>query len=160
MILICSCHQVVSDKEDSRKSMTRHDEVIQIIFDYNQRKWQEAHPDEANDYLIQSEKIDPEINYESAGLIGLGSMLRGPLTKEQVEQEVPQKPDSSGINDSNAVTKRIIEQWKEFLNQYREGDEFYFHKTNSRTWGNLGGGEGYILIRKNECLGQFLTRFN
>lgn len=181
-ILICSCRNVASDQEVldntttggdynlgqaqeyfpdanlqvvSEKTMTRHEEVIKIMYDDTTRP---ENGEYRNEPIKPGE--DSEIIYELCGLTGPGSVLRGPLTKEQVEKESLEGLDPSDARVPYIPFAFLNEEWKEFSSQYRERDEFYFHRSNYRTWANLGGRDMYILIRKNEYLGGFVTRFN
>ena len=52
------------------------------------------------------------------------------------------------------------DDWVRLRSNYREGDEFYFFRSDERSWAYLRGGEGYILIRGNEEVGRIVTSMN
>jgi len=44
--------------------------------------------------------------------------------------------------------------------QYREGDELYFFRSEERSWSDLAGTEGYVLIRNGKIIDTVETRTN
>jgi hypothetical protein len=51
-------------------------------------------------------------------------------------------------------------EYARFETQYREGDELYFFRSEKRSWRDLAGTEGYVLIRNGKIIDTVETRVN
>ena len=79
--------------------------------------------------------------------------IRGPLTLRQLEEELMKDyaawrkrvGDSVGTFQDSALG----EEYARLKDKYREGDELYFFKSDARSWNELHGNEGYVLVRQN-----------
>jgi len=86
--------------------------------------------------------------------------VRGPLTLAQVELEVFGRPfESAGIDGMPGSTD-FGKAWDKFRGSYATGDEFYFVESDQRSWAQLAGWRGYVLIRKNEVVDSLTTFLN
>jgi len=140
MLVMCSCRQVNSNSESSDNIMARYDEIYKIITDYGKRKILEKKPYAK---VIENDRSDYE--------------FRGPLTKEQVEKELLEfkKEFPEAGEDWPFVPDGFpFDSYKDFLNEYQDGDEFYHCIWNS----TMNMSETYLLIRENEYLGEIVTR--
>jgi len=85
--------------------------------------------------------------------------IRGPLTIEQVEQEsleeMSQYPDVPQVPFGYAN-----EKWIELKSQYKDGDEFYYFKSDRLSWAYLRGRSGNVLIHNNEVVNMLVTEIN
>jgi len=92
---------------------------------------------------------------------------RGPLTIAQFEEELIRSYEEwsklkervygpvKGFADSE-----LGKDCARFKREHRERDELYFFKSDLRSWSNLNGREGYVLIRKNELIDLIVTVIN
>lgn len=77
-------------------------------------------------------------------------VIRGPLTIRQVRTEL-------------AKAGRKAEEvpgWKELKAKLKRGDDIYFYGTDTQSWKELRGQQGYVAIRNNDVIGSLLTRMN
>lgn len=84
--------------------------------------------------------------------------IRGPLTIVQVEVELFRRPLVSGDIAEMHVSDDLAKAWNSLRGNYQVGDEFYFVESDERSWAQLGGWRGYVLIRRNKIVGT-LTKF-
>jgi hypothetical protein len=84
--------------------------------------------------------------------------VRGPLTLAEVEQELfgaTSQSSRTRISDSAGISA-----WEKMKSSYRDGDEFYFVKSDARSWSRLEGWRGYVLIRGNMVVEELTTFMN
>jgi hypothetical protein len=92
---------------------------------------------------------------------GHGWQIRGPLTIAQVEQESLEHLQKSPRKDVPLVPfGSLNKEWTELKNKYQNGDELYFYRSDQRSWRDLCGTQGYVLIRGNEEIGGIVTLMN
>jgi hypothetical protein len=173
-MLNCSCHQAVTDSviesntEPSYITITRRDEIDKIFHD-NMKITTESFISEIKGsnpdaiIILAKSEIDLETyerqypNTELLVLTDTGAIFRGPLTREQVEQEMF---ENSLRNTPKAPYGLLDSYWKELPNLYKKGDRFYYWESSIESWVNLSGIKGYLLMRKNKELGSFITGMN
>jgi hypothetical protein len=51
-------------------------------------------------------------------------------------------------------------EYARLAGQYREGDELYFFRSEARSWSDLSGTEGYVLIREDRIVDTVITGEN
>lgn len=86
--------------------------------------------------------------------------IRGPLTVEDVEQELFRGPvDVTDVADS-PLRQMFRQDWIQFRSNYENGDELYFFKTDTKSWRRLAGRKGYILIRQDKIVTRIVTAMN
>jgi len=86
--------------------------------------------------------------------------VRGPLTIGQVEVEIFRRPLQSGDVNEMPVNADFVKAWNEFRGSYEAGDELYFVNSDRRSWEQLVGWRGYVLIRKNRVMNSLVTFLN
>jgi hypothetical protein len=92
---------------------------------------------------------------------GRGWQIRGPLMIAQVEEESLEDVRKSERKDIPLVPFGFLgDEWLKLKSRYQEGDEFYFFRSDERSWADLCGHEGYVLIHGNEQIGQIVTSMN
>lgn len=92
---------------------------------------------------------------------GRGWETRGPLTVPQVEQESLEELSKSPRKDIPQVPFGFLgERWTEIKNKFRDGDELYFYSSDRRSWLDLCGIRGYVLIRKDKIIDEIVTAMN
>jgi len=176
-ILTCSCRRIV-DNSHSRspdETVKRQDEIRKIMrksrihnLETNAHWLTAAERDQLRrmkkDYYAEVRDRD---SHPTLVIPGRGWEIRGPLTVEQVKEELLElHKESSRIREKvYGPTKRFEDSdagahWGPFQNMYREGDEIYFFRSDERSWLNLSGEQGYVLIRKNEMLYSLVTAIN
>ncbi|MBN2181423.1 MAG: hypothetical protein JW715_05880 [Sedimentisphaerales bacterium] len=147
LILLCSCRQEDPNTASAENEITRHDEISKILYEDFVRNLES--------YKDRKYGIKFDENYD-----GTGNEIRGPFTKEQLEKELilllkelnPELPLNYELKEGSG--------YYEFLNKYRNGDEFYHFKSDETTWANSCGIEGYVLIRENKILDKVIIRIN
>jgi hypothetical protein len=86
--------------------------------------------------------------------------VRGPLTIAQLETELFGRPLDSRDIAGISASADFLKAWGQFRESYETGDEFYFVDSDERSWAQLTGWRGYVLIRKNEVVGSLTTFLN
>jgi len=171
MILACSCRQPDDNSrvDGSAEVVARHEAVLRIMRDAYVRDLEKnAHrmtPVARNELRRLQRDGYAEASARDGDPIfvipGRGWKIRGPLTVAQVEQESLDQLNKSGRTDIPPGPFGFIgDDWVRLRSNYREGDEFYFFRSDERSWAYLRGGEGYILIRGNEEVGRIVTSMN
>ncbi len=85
-------------------------------------------------------------------------VVRGPFTVKEVQKEL--------VEDARAASRggdRVIAggpEWRQLKAKLKRGDELYFYETDRESWAYLRGRAGYVAIRGNEVIGDFLTVMN
>lgn len=96
-----------------------------------------------------------------------GFEIRGPLTPAQFEHELRQMHEEASEIKKKAYG--VVEQFLDSgtgrsfsrLEKKRlSGDELYFFSSDTRSWSNLVGKEGYVLVRGNHLVDLIVTRIN
>jgi hypothetical protein len=93
-------------------------------------------------------------SYLHAGI----DVVRGPLTVKEVQNELTEDAKRASTGG-----RRVIPggpEWEELKAKLKRGDQLYFYKTDRQSWQELRGREGYVAIRGNEVIDDFLTRMN
>jgi len=149
--------------------MTRHDEILKIMRESCIRDL-EANaywltPAERDELRRMKKDYHAEVRnrnlHPTLVIPGRGWEIRGPLTVAQVEQESLEELRKSQREDVPPVPFGFInDRWNELKSQYEEGDELYFFRSDKRSWLDLCGEQGYVLIRKNELLDLLVTVIN
>jgi len=171
ILFVCSCRQNVDNSHSENSSkMTRHDEIRMIMRKHYISDLEDAYflTDEEHDELrrLKKDYYADIRNRESTTLVvpGQGWEIRGPLSIERFKVEmIEMYNESSKIR--NEVYKKfedsgLGEAFAQFKRQFKEGDEIYFYKSDERSWMDLRGREGYVLVRKNEIVDKLLTAMN
>ncbi len=92
--------------------------------------------------------------------IGGDFRVKGPLATAQVEKALFGTPlDSEEARQTYESTGRG-EAWGRTKAKWKDGDEFYFFTSDKRSWSELRGRQGYVLIRKKQVVDVMLTRMN
>jgi len=174
-ILTCSCHQVINDFH----SMKRRHEIRRIMRESmiddlleTNASWLTA----AERYELRRMKKDyyykPRNHNSNPAFVipGQGWEIRGPLTVAQVEEELIESHESyKELLKIRGVAHYAIERfeetekgkdWGQFKGKCREGDELYFFTSDKRSWGNLMGVRGYVIIRKDKIAHTIVTGIN
>ncbi len=47
--------------------------------------------------------------------------------------------------------------WKEFMSRYRRGDDIYYFESDKRSWTELDGIKGYVIVHRNGITGVLVT---
>ncbi len=85
----------------------------------------------------------------------------GPLTIAQIEQESLEKLSRSPRKDLPPVPFAFAnDKWVELKGKYLPRDEFYYFTSDERSWANLCGIRGYVLVRKGEIVDIIVTGVN
>lgn len=110
------------------------------------------------DYLNKYPKARKHFDKNKPGKIQVTPLKIGPLTLGQVKYKLD---EITGKSHEKDTPKRPFnykdDNWNEVLNKYQDGDEFYYYKFDARDYIPFSGMmEGFILIRENEFLGNFL----
>lgn len=142
-LLLGSCRQA-NDRprsEASRSAMATNTQLDRIMDDYEKAD---------NPYYHKSE-------FE----------FRGPLTVAQVETELLEmyKEVLQGREDVPDLSVELVNadlgpDWREIKSAYRDGDALYFFTSDERSWAELRGERGYVLIRDNKVVGVLITDIN
>ena len=132
---------------------------------------------EKDDYLksrpylvneLQKMKVDyyyePNDSYLSM-LPGPNWEIEGSIDITKVLENLNEIREIAGLRniDLEELRKDSINikfSWSEFARQYRDGDEIYRYKSDLRSWGNLMGEGGYLIIRNNKIIYRFVSEFN
>ncbi|MCX5643232.1 MAG: hypothetical protein NTZ17_00885 [Phycisphaerae bacterium] len=93
-------------------------------------------------------------SYLHAGI----DVVRGPLTVKEVQKELTQDAERASSRGLRIIPGGP--EWKELKAKLERGDQLYFYKTDRQSWGELRGREGYVAIRGNEVIDDFLTLMN
>jgi len=93
--------------------------------------------------------------------------IRGPLTIAQFEAElirsyeelakIRQSAHGATVAFEDSGTGKSCARLK---GQYQDGDELYFFKSDRRSWRDLEGREGYVLIRRGKMADMMVTAIN
>ena len=170
-VLACSCQQAGCRIRDAAPAdpVSRHDEVLMIM------RQQMIHDLETNaDWLPPAERrelarlkkdYDAEVRDRDAHptlvIPGRGWVIRGPLTISQVEQESLKYLREQPRKDVPQVPFGFMgDRWVELKSKHRDGDELYFYRSDQRSWADLCGCQGYVLIRKDEMIDGIVTVIN
>ena len=93
--------------------------------------------------------------------------VRGPLPIAQFHQELLQSYGEysrfregigepvCGFEDSG-----LGKRYERTESKCREGDELYFFRSEQRSWGNMEGKEGYVLVRGDAMIDLVVTAMN
>jgi len=165
-VLTCSCQRSCQVK------MTRHEEVLRVMRNATLRELLDTAY-----WLAAAERRElrrMQSDYHAKGghwlyltVPGPGWKLRGPLTfaevkakhVERVERGLQARARVYGDLKTRADTEPDV-SWDEFASQYREGDELYEYRSSDRSWAELCGRRGYVLIRENQVVGKYVTHIN
>jgi hypothetical protein len=142
MLVMCSCRQVNSNSESSDNIMARYDEIYKIYTDHIKRQMKREIENDPNVKIIEENRSE--------------YVFRGPITKEQVEKELlefKKKFPGAGEDLPFVPDGLPFDNYKEVLNEYQDGDEFY----HCIRYGTMSMIEEYLLIRENELLGEIVT---
>ncbi len=133
-LLSCSCHHGV----DSSYAMREQDRLNRLM----------------KAYLLRV------VPYTQDRLrAGYAFEFRGPMTINQLEHEMLEGLTENDKKDLSPVFSDLInEKWLHRRGHYyMDGDEFYFFRTEKRSWDALVGFEGYLLLRKGEIVDVLAT---
>lgn len=86
--------------------------------------------------------------------------VRGPLTIAQVERELFGMPLDSNGGAGTPDSADLKKAWEGIRNNYRDGDELYFFRSDKRSWARLSGSQGYVLIRQSTVVDVLTTLLN
>lgn len=86
--------------------------------------------------------------------------LRGPLTIAQVEKELFGRPFDPNYLTGTSRNPDFDRLWQQIRSDYRKGDELYFADSDKRSWRQLNGRRGYVLIRQNRIIYTITTFIN
>ena len=163
--LTCSCHQVI---DGSSATLTKRDRVLRIMRDDCMRQmteadWLPAEQLEAlrkikDDYHAEVPRHDswpnlviPESTWE----------IRGPLTMSEVREEYIEYRAMyfKAPSQREEFRERFEETpqgegWARFEDEYRDGDEVYYYKSDKDAFKELRGTSGYVLIRGRSMVGK------
>ena len=140
VVLTCSCSHNGSHLARLDNTITRHDEVLNIMRDHSisnleNSKWITV----AERNELRKMKKDYYYELSDPNLVltipGPGWEIKGPLS-----------------TTDNA--------WNHFIKERREGDELYFFSSDAISWAYLRGRAGYILIRNNKIVTMVVTKMN
>jgi len=93
-------------------------------------------------------------SYLHAGI----DVVRGPLTVKDAQKELTQDAERASSRGLRIVPGGP--EWEALKAKLKRGDKLYFYKTDRQSWRELRGREGYVAIRGNEVIGDFLTIMN
>ena len=85
-------------------------------------------------------------------------ILRGPLSLRAAEKELDEMARIVSDGDGSITFKGPV--WRQLKARLKPGDEFYFYKTDCRSWAELLGSEGYVAVRGNEVIGSLIIGMN
>lgn len=86
--------------------------------------------------------------------------VKGPLIIAQVEEKLFGTPLDSDVTRRTYESTERGKVWGSIKAKYRDGDELYFFTSDKRSWGELRGMRGYVLIRKNQVVDLMVTLMN
>ena len=93
------------------------------------------------------------------GLSGKGAVVSGPMSIAEVEKE--SLKEASEYETSPQVPFGYDnELWKKFKSEFKAGDAIFYFKTNTASWINECGREGYALVRGSEVVDTIITKVN
>jgi hypothetical protein len=138
----------------------RHDEIRKSMRDYYISWHEKDDYVKSMSYLVNElQKMKMDFYYEPNDLLlslipGPNWEIEGPLDITKVLKYFNEERESAGFSNLNLEELRKIGidlkySWSEFARQYRDGDEIYRYKSDLRSWGNLMGEGGYLIIRNN-----------
>jgi len=174
-VFICSCRQTVdSSPSENSDKMARHNEIRKIMREhYIGDLEKDAYlTDEEHNELVRLKKdyyadVKNRESHPTLVVPGRGWEIRGPLSIDQFEKELIEL-----YEEASTIRKKVYNLNEKFENseigtdfarfksQYKKGDEIYFFKSDKRSWIDLCGEEGYVLIRKNKFVDRLVTAIN
>ena len=96
-----------------------------------------------------------------------GFEVRGPLTLTQFADELKESYAkwlelARQVGDQNAelVSSSVKSKCDRITLLTREGDELYFFTSDRRSWGELAGKDGYVLVRKDKIVDLIIRNSN
>jgi hypothetical protein len=105
--------------------------------------------------------------------LGYGFIIEGPFTIEQCKEHlVKREVKRLGINEEKpGQHKELLDRIKRFPDSQKskdfvrhmgsqEGNELYFFTSDSRSWSDLNGIEGYVIIQNNRIVDILVTFIN
>jgi hypothetical protein len=95
---------------------------------------------------------------EMPDAFGAGSIIKGPVTLEEVEKVGLDKV--SGKDCPQVPFGYQNKVWEKMKSQYRAGDIILYFKTDSKSWASLSGREGFVLIRGKEIIATITILMN
>ncbi len=106
-------------------------------------------------------------------LFNYGFNIEGPFTIKQFKEHLVKRHiERFKINEENPGTKKeLLDRIKEFADSQKvkdfihpmgshKGNELYFFTSDLRSWNNLLGVEGYVIVYKNELVDEIVTAIN
>ena len=134
-VLVCSCRQAI----DSTVPESSQGELCKMMDEYLKVE----SPDYAREYEFE---------------------FRGPLTITQVEAKLAE----DHRDDPDLVRKGVVggpprfvhPDWIELKSKYRDGDAFYFFRSDERSWAELMGEQGYMIVHNKRISATLVTLIN
>lgn len=88
---------------------------------------------------------------------GIGSIL-GPLTVAELDRELAEMGKALSLGEEEVVIGGP--DWDRLKAELRQGGELYFCRSDDRSWENLGGWEGYVVVRVGSVVAVMPTAVN
>ncbi|MCP4261359.1 MAG: hypothetical protein GY774_28240 [Planctomycetes bacterium] len=101
-----------------------------------------------------------------------GSQIEGPFTiKQCTEHQIKRELERLGIEEKPGKHKELLDRIKRFPYSQKvkdfvrpmgsqEGNELYFFTSDSHSWSDWNGREGYVIIQKNRIVDILVTWIN
>ena len=176
ILILCSCRDAYHHNlsEYSYKTPRQH-EVLKImrkhwINEIDTGDFYLIPAARRKEYLSELNKMEKDYYYELSDqnmpltVPGPSWEIRGPLTIDKVKEDLLEnirertRTRKEDISPETYLSKS--KSWTMLKNQYIEGDEIYYYKSDILSWTYLRGRSGYFLIRNNKVIDWIVTVMN
>lgn len=134
VMVACSCRQVEDGRSSEGGTMDRSTEIEKIV---------KEHFEDYRDYEFEI----------------LGGLTISQVKRDLIEGHVG-KTGATKDRASAELSLSDDPDWQEFVSKCKQGGDVYYFKSDRRSWTELRGIEGYVLIHKDKITGVFVTGIN
>tara|TARA_B100001093_G_C26724067_1_gene969127 strand:- start:49 stop:543 length:495 start_codon:yes stop_codon:yes gene_type:complete len=113
------------------------------------------------------EELDAKFKAEIIQWVkGNPSSIRGIYGNDEVDELIRKGIVLNGVKKGLYVPDHQIEnlpsqrEWLNFQKSFKEGDEIWYFKSPPESWEGLHGREGYVILRDNIAVDEYVTLMN